>query len=463
MIQTDMKQTDMKQMTVNRILCFVTAILCLSCDGLLTPEPTASISDSKSIYDEKSAGAALNGAYNQLMSSGYYGLGFDIVPYLFADNVKFVGIQTYYKAFVRLNGYGPTTLQSDNSSLSGTWTAIYRTVNMTNHIIEKVDGVTDDNFTQDERNAILGQACFIRALSYFDLTRFWGGVQIVTKPTASPDDVSDIRRSSLEDTYKQIESDLKKAEELLRPTDSRIYIDLGAVQALTARIALYREQWDKAETYSSLLISNSKYSLVKPYSVFYTTEASTESIFELNFTATQTNPAGHWWRPSELGGRYEITLNEAILELLEDPAIGGNRADIITVAEKSKQIYNGMYWRSGQNNPAYLFRIAEQYLIRAEARAHLDKIEESRADINAVRSRAGVPDIETSEYDARAKALQAIENERRLEFAVENHRFFDLRRTGRLATVLGETEGYLFPIPIDEIAKDPSLTPNPSN
>ncbi|MDR1331220.1 MAG: RagB/SusD family nutrient uptake outer membrane protein [Tannerella sp.] len=453
----------MIQITINRILLFAAAILFLSCDDLLTPEPTASVSDSKSIYDEKSAGAALNGAYSQLMSSGYYGLDFDIAPYLFADNVKFVGIQTYYKAFVRLNNYGPATLQSDNSSLSGTWTAIYRTVNKTNHIIEKVDGVTDDNFTRDERNAILGQAYFIRALSYFDLTRFWGGVQIVTKPTTSPEDVSNIQRSSLEDTYRQIESDLKKAEELLLPTDSRIYVDLGTVQALTARIALYREQWEKAEAYSSFVISNSKYSLVKPYSVFFTTEASPESIFELNFTTTQTNPAGHWWRPSELGGRYEVTLNETVIGLLEDPAVGGNRADIITVAEKSKQIYNGMYWRSGQNNPAYLFRIAEQYLIRAEARAHLNKFEESRADINAVRNRADVPDIETSEYNTRAKALQAIETERRLEFAVENHRFFDLRRTGRLATVLGETEGYLFPIPIDEITKDPSLTPNPSN
>jgi hypothetical protein len=454
--------------TINQKLLYLVALFAFaaaatSCDDLLTPEPTSGVSDSRSIYDEKSANATLNGAYNLLMGSGYYGLDYDFIPYLFADNVKFVGIQTYYKIFVRLNGYGQTSLQSDNSALDGVWSAIYRTVNNANHLIEKVNDVDDPNFTQAERDNILGQAYFIRALAYFDLSRYWGGVQLVTKPTTSPNDVEGLVRSSLEETYVQIDSDLKKAEGLLQSTDSRIFVDLGTVQALAARIALYRNDWAKAETYASSVISNGKYQLVKPYSVFYTTKASTESIFELNFTTTQTNPTGSWWRPSELGGRYEVSLNDEIVELLQDPDAGGNRADIISISEKSKEIYNGIYWRSGQDNPQYLFRIAEQYLIRAEARAHLNKLPESLADVNEIRRRADVADLTADKYDTVEKALQVIEDERRLEFAVENHRFFDLRRTGRLSAVLGEVEGYLFPIPINELIKDPSLTPNPSN
>ncbi|OAV75485.1 SusD family protein [Bacteroidales bacterium Barb7] len=164
-----------------------------------------------------------------------------------------------------------------------------------------------------------------------------------------------------------------------------------------------------------------------------------------------------------MGGRYEASLNDAIIELLQDPNTGGNRAEIIQISDKSKQVYNGIYWRAQQDNPEYVFRIAEQYLIRAEARAHLNDLSGSLEDLNRVRARADVLSLAANTYNTPEKALQAIENERRVEFAVENHRFFDLRRTNRLSAVLGETEGYLFPIPINELNKDNALEPNPSN
>ncbi|MDR2120575.1 MAG: RagB/SusD family nutrient uptake outer membrane protein [Tannerella sp.] len=453
----------MKAKISRRILFFALILASVSCADFLEPEPTTGISDKRSIYDEKSAVAALNGAYNSLKGSGYYGLDFNFIPYLFADNVKFVGIQTYYKIFVRPNGYGKTSLQSDNSSLGGVWEAIYRTINSANHLIDKIPQVDDPNFTQEERDDILGQAYFIRALSYFDLTRFWGGVQLTLKPTTSPDDVTGIKRSSPEETYEQISADLARAEALLDSKPSRIFVDLGAVQALIARLALYRQEWEKAEAYATRVISNSKYALVKPYSVFYTTKASTESIFELEFTVSEANTSSHWWRPSELGGRYEASLNDVIVGLLKDPDTGGNRGELVLESERRKEIYNGFYWRGQRDDPEYLFRIAEQYLIRAEARAHRGNLSGSLDDLNVVRARADVTPLPADRYDSLDKALQALEDERRIEFAVENHRFFDLRRTNRLNAVLGEDEGYLFPIPINQLDRDPYLEPNPSN
>ncbi|MDR2810768.1 MAG: RagB/SusD family nutrient uptake outer membrane protein [Tannerellaceae bacterium] len=453
----------MKTKISKQILYFAFIIATVSCADFLEPEPTTGISDKRSIYDEKSANAALNGVYNSLRSSSYYGLDFNFITYLFADNIKFVGIQTYYKIFVRPNGYGKTNLQSDNSSLSGVWAAIYRTINNANHLIDKIPQVDDLNFTQEERDDILGQAYFIRGLSYFDLARFWGGVQLILKPTTSPDDVEGIERSSLEETYTQISADLAQAEALLTSKSSRIFVDLGTVQALIARIALYRQEWEKAETYATNVISNNKYALVKPYSVFYTTKASTESILELEFTVSDTNPSSNWWRPSELGGRYEASLNDVIVQLLKDPNTGGNRGEIILESERRKEIYNGFYWRGQRDDPEYIFRIAEQYLIRAEARAHLNNLSGSLEDLNVVRERADVPPLSADRYNTLDKALQALEDERRVEFAVENHRFFDLRRTNRLSAVLGEDEGYLFPIPINQLDRDPYLEPNPSN
>jgi hypothetical protein len=442
-------------------LVLISAIV--SCSDLLEPEPRTGVSDKHSIYDKKSANAALNGTYNSLKGSSYYGHDYNFVTFLFADNIKFVGIQTYYKIFVRPNAFGVTNLQSDNSSLSGIWSGIYRTINNANHLIDKVGNVDDASFTQAERNAILGQAYFIRGLSYFDLTRYWGGVQLVLSPTSSPEDVVGIKRSSLEETYAQVAADLAKAESLLISESSRIYIDLGAVQALIARFALYQKDWAKAEQYATLVISNSKYKLVKPYSVFYTQKASTESILELEYSSSDRNPSANWWRPSELGGRYEASLNDVIVGLLRDPEVGGNRGDLVLESDRRKEIYNGFYWRAQSDGPEYVFRIAEQYLIRAEARAHQNNLPGSLEDINAVRARAEVPGLTTDKYDSVEKALKAIEDERRVEFAVENHRFFDLKRTGRLHAVLGEVEGYLFPIPINQLDRDPYLEPNPSN
>jgi hypothetical protein len=456
-------KTKINRQTSRLVAFLISAVVLVSCADLLEPEPTTGVSDKRSIYDEKSANAALNGTYNSLRGSSYYGLDFNFIPYLFADNVKFVGIQTYYKIFIRPNGYGITNLQSDNSALSGVWSGIYRTINNANHLIDKVGEVDDPNFTQEERNSILGQAYFIRGLSYFDLIRFWGGVQLVLKPTTSPNDVTGIKRSSQEETYAQVNADLAEAEALLTSSTSRIFVDLGAVQALIARIALYQQDWAKAESYASKLITNSKYALVKPYSVFYTDKESTESILELEFTISESNPSSNWWRPSELGGRYEASLNDEIVGLLKDPNVGGNRGELVLESERRKEIYNGFYWRAQRDNPEYVFRIAEQYLIRAEARAHLNKLSESLEDLNKVRERADVPALPANQYDTLAKALLVLENERRVEFAVENHRFFDLRRTNRLHDVLGETEGYLFPIPINQLDRDPYLEPNPSN
>ncbi|MDR2691156.1 MAG: RagB/SusD family nutrient uptake outer membrane protein [Dysgonamonadaceae bacterium] len=431
----------------------------VSCsDDLLYPEPTTGVSDEHAINNERSAITALNGTYNRITSSATGTYSF--ITFLFSDNVEYVGMQGA-NVFVH-DADGKTAFQSNNGSLRSIWTSIYETVNNANHLIEKIDKIQDENFTRAERDEILGQAYFIRALSYFDLIRYWGGVQLVLRPTTSPTDVVGIKRSTLEQTYEQVNEDLAKAESLLKQTNSRIRIDLGVVQALIARVALYQKQWERAETYATKLIDHPKYALVKPYQEFYRNKASTESIFELNFTTSNTN-AGSRWKPAELGGSYEITTNAAVTALLLDPNVGGNRSALIGITPQLHQQYITMYWRPQNDNPEYLFRIAEQILIRAEARVHRNNLSGSLDDLNKIRDRAEIPLLTDSEYDTPEKALLAIENERRLEFVIENHRYFDLQRTGRLQAVLKEKEGYLFPIPYEEMLLDPDLEPNPSN
>jgi hypothetical protein len=120
-----------------------------------------------------------------------------------------------------------------------------------------------------------------------------------------------------------------------------------------------------------------------------------------------------------------------------------------------------LYWRATNDNPTYLFRIAEQYLIRAEARAKkaTPDLAGAAADLNAVKTRAKVPVLTSTN---KAAIERAIEDERRAEFALEPHRWFDLVRTGRAGAVLGvgNADKWIFPIPFNDLAADKDLVQN---
>jgi hypothetical protein len=199
---------------------------------------------------------------------------------------------------------------------------------------------------------------------------------------------------------------------------------------------------------------------VKPYSAFFANNvvATPESIFELSYSSTYTNGHRNQWQPPANNGTRQWAPGDAFLTLVNDATIGGNRSAL--VAKTSQGLwYGNMYYRSPATDPAYVLRIAEQYLIRAEARAQQNKLADALDDLNAVRSRAG---LTASTATTRDEILLAIENERRIEFAFEPHRWFDLVRTNRAAAVLGVTDKnkYVLPIPATEVLIDGSLDQN---
>ena len=167
------------------------------------------------------------------------------------------------------------------------------------------------------------------------------------------------------------------------------------------------------------------------------------------------------------GGTYRYAPNDRFVELLNNPAVSGGRSALIgSVTQGGTTIWFGdLYYRLPATDPAYIFRIAELYLIRAEARAHLNDIDGAVNDLNEIRDRAGIADYTT---DSQEDILEAIENERRVEFAFEAHRWFDLARTGRAKAVLEALDPntkvadyeLVFPIPITQIQLDTNLEQN---
>ena len=251
---------------------------------------------------------------------------------------------------------------------------------------------------------------------------------------------------------------------------NRIRATKRTVWALKARLYLYRQQWDKAEEYASKLIAATDYELVKPFSAWFTNDVVTtrESIFELHFSAINTSSIRQQMQHPTNGGTYRYAPTDKFVQLLNDPAVSGGRSALIgKVVQSGTTLWFGnLYYRKNSTDPAYIFRIAELYLIRAEARAQLENVSGSLDDLNEIRKRADVP---ISGAANKEELLLAIENERRIEFAFEAHRWFDLARTGRAKAVLEaldpntKVEPYelVFPIPITQIQLDKDLDQNP--
>jgi len=442
-------------MTTLKNTTFVAFIMAMvSCSKFLDVEPKASISGENIIVDETSANAALNGVYSALRT--YYSVDFQSIAYLSGDNIQWTGSQSQVQEFINHQ------VNAENATITNTWKEIYVAVNRANQVIKNVNELATNVISEDVRKRIAGEAYFIRALAYFDLARTWGGVPLITEPTAGPTDNAGIARSSIEETYNLVLADLNRAEELLQETTNRFQATKKTVRALKARYFLYRENWQQAADYASLLIDDqANYSLLNPYYSFFAdgVTGTRESVFEIFYKANEVNPHGGQWQPQQNGGTRQWAPNNTFVNLVNDPTIGGSRSALVA-KDNQNRWYGNLYYRSPATDPTYVIRIAELYLIRAEANAQLGKLEEAVRDLNAIRNRAGVPQTAVGTQN---ELLLAIENERRLEFGLEAHRWFDLVRTGRAQTVLNisDTNRLLMPLPAEQILVDSALEQNP--
>ena len=429
-----------------------------ACEQYLDVQPQASISDAQTIFDKASAETALRGVYHALADGGYYGTSFQSIGYLSGDNIEWTGSQSQVQEFINHR------VNAENATISNAWNAIYRTINRANNVLARVPQVSDPQLSAALKNQLVGEAYFLRALAYFDLARTWGGVPLITQPTATPADNGGIARSTQAQTYAQALSDLEEAEPLLPEATNRFRATRKTVWALKARFYLYQQDWAKAEDYAGRLIGDgANYQLLKPYNAFFANNASgtAESVFEIFYSAAEPNSHRNQWQPQVNGGTRQWAPNAALVGLLHAPETGGGRQALLG-RDNQNRWYGNLYYRNPAADPSFVIRIAELYLIRSEARARQGdaRLAEALADLNAVRDRAGLAPATAATSE---ELLLAIEQERRLEFALEPHRWFDLVRTGRAAQVLGLTDPnrYLLPLPADQVLIDKALAQNP--
>ena len=440
-------------MKLNRISILLCGILAAT--SCLDHTPLDSIPADGVINDLKSAEVALTGAYDAAQTFEHRA----VVTLNYAgDNVVlFAGqavVVPQFKA-AGTSGWDPTA--------GGGFSDYYNGINQANTVIKYLPDVTGD---QAKKNNLLGQAYFLRALAYFDLARTYGGVQLVLEPSESPDNGKGVKKSSYADVLKQVKADLTQAEGLFdQSLPTRAKASIWAVYALKARVCLYLEEWDAAADYAGRVIGSGHFALTPEVSGFFETALSSESVFELVFSSADQLPFYTYYLPSDKGGRLDYIPTPDFANELLDPAKGGKRSQLIydkgdgvlVIAEYAKQ---------DGSSSIQVLRLAEQYLIRAEAllRKASPDTEAACADLNVIRRRAGLEDIIS---DDTAALLRQVETERRYELAFDGHRFNDIVRTGRAAEVFGaydpvfkNADYWVLPFPNNAVLADEDLEQN---
>lgn len=353
------------------------------------------------------------------------------------------------------------------------WKSAYTIIYNTNAIIEGL--AASESMTISAKGKLIGEAKFMRAYAYFYLANLYSDVPLMVKTDFHENGIKP--RSSVDNIYGQIIADLTDAEVLL----SASYLTAGrmrptklAATALLARVYLYLGRWQEAELAASQVIASANHTL-EPNLTNVFLVSSREAIFQLapvvqNYQTTEGLNFVFYNQP-EVVPNYVVS-NE---QLAAFESADQRKVQWLSGTFVGDEIYySPAKYKLGYTasptimEPYMLLRLAEQYLIRAEARAQQGKLQgegSAASDLNTIRTRAGLGALTAG---SREEMLDLILKERRVELFCEwGHRWLDLKRTGRIDAVLGASKpgwtptAALFPIPQGDIIANPNLTQNP--
>lgn len=425
------------------------AAMVAACDSPLETEPTASIDAGTALSTKRGIELGLNGAYRQLQT--VYGINQLVYPDLYSDNLDFTG------TFQTDREFSLRDVLANNSTMLGMWGGSYDAINRANNILEAAPDA--EGMSDAERAQARGEALFIRALAYSVLVNWWGGVPIISDPSRGVTEESLVARATRQEVLDFLQADLEEASTLMGTAKVNGRANRAAADALNARMYLEEGEYARARDKATAVIGNTTYRLMTNFADIFRTKNTAESIFEIQHNANNQNSIAFWYLPSALGGRYGYAPSASLDAAFE----AGDPREAVTIGMSGTSRYGNKHNRvaTGDDQPIVL-RLAEMYLIRAEANARLNAAADVvRADVNVVRARAGRAPLATT-LTTQTQLLDAILAERRVEFALEGQRFFDLRRFGRAEAVLAIAPAkLLLPIPQSERDVNPNLTQNP--
>jgi hypothetical protein len=442
--------------------------------------PSESITTSQVFADSADAAAAVAGIYSTVSYSSFpvfLNGSISIYTGLSADELLFfipgpddIGMTT-------------NTIFSNNGNTSSFWQQGYTEIYLPNAIIAGLQA--SSTISQPVKNELTGESKWFRAFINFYLVNLFGNIPLITTINYQSNALA--TRTPAAQIYQSIISDLTAAQNLL-PADysegggERVRANKWAATAMLARVYLYTDSFPNAEAQASAVIDNAGlYRLDTLNGVFlansseailqwqnnssvnnYTYNATTEGYNLIPFDSTSFPPLCY--------------LSPELLNGFEPGDL--RKTDWLDSTNYSGTIYYYPYkYKVGSaqaeaNAPVTeyytVLRLAEQYLIRAEARAQLNKLSDAISDLNTLRTRAGLASLPPSLNQS--QVLAAVAQERRVElFAEWGHRWLDLKRTGQVGAAFSginykaayQPFQQLYPIPPYDLQTDPNLKQNP--
>ena len=419
------------------------------------------------------ANQGLYGVYDMLQKDGTYNRYIWSVVHGRSDDGSEGAGDTY--SFLANFSDDPSTVAHNEG-----WIMHFQGITRANSLISGLEAST--TVPDSAKIRIIGEAKFLRALYYFNLVNIFGGVPIITKPLSPAE--ANVPRNSIEEVYKQIETDLLAAIDALPLSKNLLPAEIGratkgSAQTLLARAYLYQGNYTDAAKLSLDVINSNQYILTPGLIGFRTNflisgENGPESIFEVQYSKANAskgwaqeegNEGANWLRPGFMGGwsgemfnksfyengptrpvalqgidstdprrNYTLTIPNTNLPLDGDP---GYIVPANATPHTSAKHWSTTGYQNGYNDAIdwIVLRYAEVLLIRAEALIEGNvNLDEATSRINEVRSRVGLPNIPAGKTQTELRDI--VRYERRIELAQEGTRFWDLRRWNLLTEAM---------------------------
>ncbi|WPU94732.1 RagB/SusD family nutrient uptake outer membrane protein [Mucilaginibacter sabulilitoris] len=467
---------------------FISSLVILSgltpgCKKAIEVGPSLVAGNSSNVFlTNNSAQAVVSGVYTRL-STGSFFQGTSSISLnmgLAADELMNISsASSSYGTFYQ-NTYNPL-------SPPPFWSEFYKVLFSCNTAINGISG--SSTIDAGVKKQLIGELKFLRAYTYFYAVNLYG-----TPPLTTSDDYTvngNLANSAADDTYKQILQDLTDAQAAL---SDNVYVDASGAavtdrvrpnkqvaSAMLARVYLYLQDWKNAEIQASAIINNSNYLLVPNLNQVFL-KGSKETIWALQ-------PVSQLYLNTI--DAYYLVVNASYAATTQLPLNTNNLVKAFETGDARLTNWTGTYTTTTAPVTTYYYaykykvaslsstiavteypiamRLAEQYLIRAEARAQQNNLTGAAADLNAIRTRAGLANTTAS---TQANLLNAILHERQVElFSEWGHRWFDLKRSNKLDAVMnvvapqkgGSWASFkqLMPVPSNDIRADANLQQNP--
>lgn len=486
-----------------RVLALPVALLAVAsagCKDYLTETPRATIVTETFFRTPNDARAAIAGAYQPLSVAAIWGNNLQWGLIATTDEAR-IGPEEENANILVLTQlrWTPTNpYVAGTNSGNGAWASLYQPITRANLVLEKVPPIT---MNEAEKAQILGEAKFLRALSYFYLVRLYGDVPLVTTTEQQLASAAGPRTPQAE-VFAQIIKDAEEAEAALPvtwPSADKGRAPKAAAQALLADVYLWQKDWANAAANAKKVVDAGTYSLVPNYIDAFLpgSQNRSEEIFAAQSTATVGGPAidiAQWTYPRAMGpltaggwGTYQ-----PLQWFIDSYPAGDYRREVSFFtrgrAENGRDTtflphvykYRPTQRQGGRQDVNWpIYRYADVLLIYAEALNEQGRTAEAMGIVNQIRARArNGTGAENRTQPANlpaslniADAREAIFQERMWELAFEGDRWFDMVRRGwdyfrtalerdPTATDVDETD-MLWPVPQVQIDLNPQLTQNP--